>query len=266
MRVILTAGFNRARHVLLLAEGLIEDEIEIAGILVVRPFRLARLASVVKQRGWGSIPDLFKRLIGHEERRLTTPIPETLEALPVPMHKSLTKMAKTLNIALKKVSSLNSNEAISFLEELAPDGVLYGGGGILRKRFIEVAKGQILNAHSGPLPQVRGMNAAEWTILLGLNPGVTIHFIDEGIDTGEIIETLLVQFQPEDTIESLRSKCTALGILGLRKNARKLTTRLPGNRSEKTVLRNGQAGRQCFILAPALRELLANHLAGRKTK
>lgn len=265
MRVILTAGFNQARHVLFLAEGLIEDEVEIAGILVVTPFRLARLASVVQQRGWGSIPDLFNRLVGREERRPTTPFSETLEALGPPKYRSLARMAKTLNIAFKKVPSLNCEKAISFLEELVADCVLYGGGGILRKRFIEAAKGRILNAHSGPLPQVRGMNAAEWTVLLGLNPTVTIHYVDEGIDTGAIVETLPVKFQSGDTIESLRSKCTALGILGLRRNARKLTTKLPGNWSEKTVVRIGLAERQCFILAPALRELLANLLARRKT-
>ncbi len=44
----------------------------------------------------------------------------------------------------------------------------------------------VLNAHGGILPEYRGMNVMEWSLLQGDQIGVTVHFIDSKIDTGQI--------------------------------------------------------------------------------
>ena len=55
----------------------------------------------------------------------------------------------------------------------------------------------ILNAHIGALPRYRGRSVMEWTIVCGDSTGVTVFFIDPGIDTGRRI----VFFQPVSLIK-----------------------------------------------------------------
>jgi methionyl-tRNA formyltransferase len=47
----------------------------------------------------------------------------------------------------------------------------------------------IVNAHPGILPKYRGASCAEWAIFNGDPVGVTVHFMDEGLDSGPIIST-----------------------------------------------------------------------------
>jgi folate-dependent phosphoribosylglycinamide formyltransferase PurN len=116
---------------------------------------------------------------------------------------------------MRVVPDLNHDRSIEFVRASACDGVLYAGGGIIRGRFIDAARGRILNPHSGPLPEIRGMNACEWALLLGLPPAVTIHFIDEGIDTGGVVSQIPIGVEQGDTVESLRGKCVVAGINGI---------------------------------------------------
>ena len=57
-------------------------------------------------------------------------------------------------------------------------------GVIYRKQVIDTCGLGILNAHIGQLPKYRGRSVIEWSILCGDPTGVTVFFIDTGIDTG----------------------------------------------------------------------------------
>lgn len=68
-----------------------------------------------------------------------------------------------------------------------------------------------VNIHGGLLPQYRGANVLNWVLVNGeRETGVTIHYVDSGIDTGDVIleKRLAVGF--EDTALSLRTKLSAL--------------------------------------------------------
>jgi methionyl-tRNA formyltransferase len=87
-----------------------------------------------------------------------------------------------------KFASLKSPELIDFLENQQYDFAIQGGTGILKNPVITKFKSGILNFHPGDLPAYRGSSAPEWQ-LVEKNPVVcTCHLIDEGIDTGPIIE------------------------------------------------------------------------------
>lgn len=152
------------------------------------------------------------------------------------------------------VTSLNDNNSVSFIEKKTPNWVIYGGGGILKDSFIYAAQGRILNAHSGPLPEIRGMNACEWSILLGYKPAVTIHLINRGIDTGGIISKLPVITHPGDSIQVLRNRCVLEGIKALVHIALNPPVEIP-----KPDI-NAYSYRQCYIMAPAMKELLEKKL------
>ena len=63
------------------------------------------------------------------------------------------------------------------------------------------------NVHPGPLPEYAGLNAPSWAILNGeRRHGVTVHWMDAGIDTGEIAYEARFEIAPEDTGFTLSAK------------------------------------------------------------
>lgn len=73
------------------------------------------------------------------------------------------------------------------LRSLRCDVGLHAANVIYRKPTIAAFRLGILNAHIGILPAYRGRSVAEWSVLQGDPVGVTVFFIDTGIDTGERI-------------------------------------------------------------------------------
>ena len=251
---VLTAGFDRAANVAALAELLHRRGHTVAGILVVSPFNLQRVRKLTRQRGKNFPIVAARRLLGRGESGGTDPLVRFLEEEKIE-ERSLKAWASAHGADYCTCSDLNAPEAVELVARLRPDGVIYGGGGgILKQPFISAAEGRILNAHSGPLPEIRGMNAAEWSLLLGLPAEMTIHVIDEGIDTGPVLETIPIDVEPDDDVETLRSKCAVLGVQGLVRASDRIRD-LPESRP------GGDLGLQCFVLAPALRELLDAKLA-----
>jgi folate-dependent phosphoribosylglycinamide formyltransferase PurN len=257
-RIVLTAGFDRALHVVALAELATRAGHEIALVLVVDPFRIARLRAFVRQRGVAAVAHAARRIAGpspHEGAR-PDPLLELLRSHEIAA-RSLRRFCRERGAAYRKVADLNAPDAVAALRAARADGVVYGGGGILKRAFLDAAAGRVLNAHSGPLPEVRGMNACEWSLLLGLEPCVTIHVIERGIDTGGEVDRIPLALEPGDDLERLRAKCAVLGVKGLLRSIPRLAGELPRARA------GAGAHRQCFVLAPALRELAERRLAER---
>jgi methionyl-tRNA formyltransferase len=78
-------------------------------------------------------------------------------------------------------------ETISRLKELELDVGLHKSGNIYRRDTIECFRHGILNAHIGILPNYRGRSVVEWSLVQGDPNGISVFFMDEGIDTGERI-------------------------------------------------------------------------------
>jgi len=250
--LVLTAGFDRALHVLALAELLSRGNHKISAIIVVNPINLKRLKTVVRQRGFKFVGNAVKRVTGKSGGQ-TSLMNEFLDKHEVEQ-RSLKSWASDNNVPYHVVTNLNAPESLAVLHDSNCDGVLYGGGGILRSRFIQAASSRVLNAHSGPLPEIRGMNACEWSILLGYEPAVTIHFIDEGIDTGPLVKQYTIPVTAKDTIETLREKCTVTGVEGMLECITALDQPVPEKRKD------AGAHRQCYIMAPAIKSLLEMRL------
>lgn len=71
--------------------------------------------------------------------------------------------------------------------------------------LLDAYEGRILNIHPSLLPAFPGKNAIGQAILAGCKTtGVTVHYIDEGMDTGPIIAQAKVEIFPNDTEETLK--------------------------------------------------------------
>jgi methionyl-tRNA formyltransferase len=75
---------------------------------------------------------------------------------------------------------------------------------ILREEILAVPPRGTLNCHAGALPFYRGRNPLTWALINGETEfGITVHWVDLGIDTGDIVLQVKVPIGPKDTYASL---------------------------------------------------------------
>jgi methionyl-tRNA formyltransferase len=79
-------------------------------------------------------------------------------------------------------------------------------GYILRREFLDLFPGGVVNLHAGLLPWNRGAHGNVWSILERTPAGATLHWVDEGIDTGDLIAQRAVEADAADTGETLYRK------------------------------------------------------------
>ena len=85
--------------------------------------------------------------------------------------------------------------------------VLAGYMQLLRPRFFEVFGRRVVNTHSAPLPAFPGAHPIEDVLAAGVDEtAATVHWVDEGIDTGPVIRTEPVPVEPGDTPETLKAR------------------------------------------------------------
>ena len=81
---------------------------------------------------------------------------------------------------------------------------------ILSPEFIKKFKNRILNIHPSILPAFPGLDAQRQAIESGVShSGCTVHFVDEGVDTGQIIVQETVKIKNDDTEETLSKRILA---------------------------------------------------------
>ena len=78
---------------------------------------------------------------------------------------------------------------------------------LFRKPFFDYFGGRIVNTHSAPLPQFPGAHPIEDVLAAGVDEtAATVHYVDEGIDTGPVIAAERVPVLPDDTVDTLRAR------------------------------------------------------------
>jgi len=82
---------------------------------------------------------------------------------------------------------------------------------LLRKPFLDRFGGRIVNTHSAPLPEFPGAHPIEDVLAAGVSEtAATVHYVDEGVDSGPVIATERVPVRPGDTAETLRGRVQAV--------------------------------------------------------
>lgn len=106
----------------------------------------------------------------------------------------------------------NHNDAIckELLEAEKPDVVVLGGTRIIKPSILETPRRATVNAHPGLLPWLRGSASVGWALYKDMKQGATAHFIDPGIDTGDIIVRRELPVYHKDTYESINARVATL--------------------------------------------------------
>ncbi|MBQ2645537.1 methionyl-tRNA formyltransferase [bacterium] len=129
-------------------------------------------------------------------------------------YKLFVDYAKNLDLnVIDYEKSLKDEDFIQKLKELNIDlGVVCSYNKLFPKEFLEVAKDGFINVHPSLLPKYRGANPYSHVIINGeKETGVTLHFMDETFDTGDIIVQEKAKIFETDTMGTLFNRLNFLG-------------------------------------------------------
>ena len=149
-------------------------------------------------------------------------------------------LAEEHNIPVYQPKTLKG-EATELIKELAPDLiVVVAYGRILPKEVIDVPQYGCLNLHVSLLPQYRGAAPIQWALINGdKQTGVTVMHIDEGLDTGDIVDVLPIEIGEDETQEELFSDVEEKGKVFLSKVCEDvvngIATRTPQDHTKATL-------------------------------
>jgi methionyl-tRNA formyltransferase len=101
---------------------------------------------------------------------------------------------------IMKVSSINDLDTINILQSNTPDLIIVNGTRIISKQVLESVSIPFINMHAGITPKYRGVHGMYWALVNNdiENVGVTVHFVDKGIDTGKIIIQKKIAYTSQD--------------------------------------------------------------------
>ena len=120
---------------------------------------------------------------------------------PVPSDDSLATASRGAGIEPLCPRSINSRDALEKVAATAPDlGISIAYNQIFGPAMIQIPPLGIVNFHAGRLPLYRGRNVVNWAIINGEREiGLTAHYVDEGIDTGDILRQESLPIEWNDT-------------------------------------------------------------------
>jgi len=122
----------------------------------------------------------------------------------------LTQLVSGMNIPTYSVANHNDESCKELLAADQPDLLVLGGTRIIKPSIFNIPRLATVNSHPGLLPWLRGSASVGWALYKDLPQGATVHFIDEGIDTGDVIASRLLPVYRNDSYESLNSRIAVL--------------------------------------------------------
>jgi len=167
-----------------------------------------RLSEAAGRYGW---PEVAIRLPGMIFQKIKTKVIPTVANWQDA--RTLFEMAQLSGTEFFECVRVNGKAVHDRLKIFEPDLVVSANfSQIIRPRFLTLSRWGAINFHPSLLPKYRGPTPWYWVLKNGESvSGVTIHFIDDGIDTGEIIAQTEIPILPRDSEASLITRSLSVG-------------------------------------------------------
>lgn len=186
--------------------------VQVVGVLVRSPWSWTRIRSELRRDGTRLLRKVYRKLI-LKEKDFDLQSPDHLLALAKECHlpgSTLSEVCAAHGIPCRTFSDHNAPSALQFLSSMNPDVVAFTGGGLIRKKLLEIPTLGTVNCHMGPLPRYRGMDVVEYPVLENRvheeGIGLTLHFMDQGVDTGPILMQRRIDPKSGETFPKLRHR------------------------------------------------------------
>ena len=152
---------------------------------------------------------------------------------------------------------LDGDHALRRIRKLDLDIGLHKSGAIYRQSTIDAFRMGILNPHIGILPRYRGRCVVEWALIEGGPVGITVFFIDSGIDTGaRIVLSEEIDISHCQTVDEAKAYLFGLDAVFFRRALRLLTL------DEFQFQVNDGSGRRYYVVSKLFKQLAEANLTG----
>ncbi len=120
---------------------------------------------------------------------------------------SIAAYAESLGIPVQSITTPNGKKFREYLSTLKLDLIINQSQNIIKKDLLEIPKIGMLNRHNALLPKNRGRLTPFWVAYNGdKETGVSIHFVEEGIDSGDIVVQKRYKVNSRDNFNSIVKK------------------------------------------------------------
>jgi len=239
---------NHSTHGIEILQFAHEQNIVIEAVILEEPSpkrAQKRIQRLLKQVGViGTANHILRILLARFQRRFTN-APSTMS-----IYESIAKSVYT-------VSGFNADDCRALLTDMEPDVLVLAGSRIIKPHILEIPKIGVLNAHPGLLPDYRGVDVVAWAVYNDAPVGVTVHWVDPGVDTGDIIVKEVVDVGAGDTLEQIAANAE--------KTAAKLMTQVlhdiaQHGRGTTSTPQTREAGKQYYRMTEKLRNQVRRKL------
>lgn len=281
MRVVILCSSPYSETGCAAAARLAQSGMVVAGALTLPAWDRATLVRKLGQWGWRDSLRYAKSKLAPRKRAVRSEVRDEVRddvrsevrnpyLEPVLRHgqsgrifRNLHEVASHYHFPVVTVSEQNSPKAIARLKQWSSDVAIFTGGNILRDRLLKVPRLGVINSHLAMLPEIRGMSSPEWSLLCEIPLGITIHFMDAGIDTGPIL--LRREFTAPEAcrdLADLRNRMIAQGI--------ELVAESVAGLAEGAINAQPQPDRekdnQFFVMHERLKNIAARRLHERRSR
>jgi len=257
--IVILSPSRFSLYTICVTELLRRNNVNIKAIIVRRLFNPNRFLSEFSRDGSRLIKKIWKKLIlrkkAYQHRDYET-ILDLMKRENIRFSK-VDEFKENFEIPVIYCNTLNESVAVNTLKKFKPDIVVFTGGGLIRNDVLENSGTGVLNCHMGVLPQYRGMDVIEWPMLEDNfeEIGMTVHFMDKGVDTGDIIEITKLKVEPNENIKQLRERFEPI-------MCRQIVKCCLGylNGKYKKIPQKSEDGKQYFMMHPLLIEIAENKM------
>jgi folate-dependent phosphoribosylglycinamide formyltransferase PurN len=230
------------------------------GALTLPPWDRATIVRKIGQWGWrDSVRFAQSKLLGSKQAvasGVRNPYLASMLSKKGEVIRSLRGAGELYGFPVVSCGNHNSAHAIAQMKQWQPDVAVFTGGSILRWEVLSIPRFGVLNAHLALLPEIRGMSSPEWSLLCNVRLGITVHFMDEGVDTGPIL--LKREFDTPancTSLPDLRNRMIAQGIEWIVDVVGQLESACIS-----AVEQNSSEDRQYFVMHDRLKVMAENRL------
>lgn len=166
------------------------------------------------------------------------------------------------NIFLSEVKNHNDRSCEDLLKKFDLDLIVLGDTRIIKKNIMVIPKIGTLNSHPGYLPDVKGNNPYIWAIINNLPQGCSIHFIDDNVDTGDVLLREMIDQKTcksyVDLLQKINYLCADLMMKAVSQIADKTYVRTP--QSKLKFVKKDHVDQEFYAASPEVKEMAIHKL------
>ena len=259
LKIVLITGLSNSWIADLVARLKDIPEVEFENVICwqQKQDRVKKIKKNIKKHGIIYIPWRIMKFINNIVFKKINVFFDRILYLPK-IEENLFSICSNHGIKIYEINDIHSDEGINLLSSLNCELLVVCGTGILKRTVFELPKIGTINLHQGEVPKYKGAPPGFWELWNNeRQAGVTVHFIDEGVDTGDIILQETVPIFDYDNYSSINKKLSEISLSIYPEAVRQIAT----GKNRRIKQSNG-IGKQYFL--PTLKQHLQLYLRIKK--